>query len=167
MSKSVKFHEVLNTYKSISVSDSERLFFLSRHIFMFPSSYIRAFYLNCFFFSDYSQCGLGVNTKNKDKGIWKALSLQRFSPTIPGSSKENKWQSKHPISQVLQHKSLPSGNNSVEIWGTGELYRFGRSLKVTPSHICLPCRQTESEMERLPGALAIKHHRQEYFRGIF
>lgn len=57
--------------------------------------------------------------------------------------------------------------HSVEIWGTGELYRFGRSLKVTPSHICLPCRQTESEMERLPGGLDIKHHRQQYFRRIF
>lgn len=51
--------------------------------------------------------------------------------------------------------------------GTGEFYRFGRSLKVTPSHICLPRRQTESETQRLPGGPAIEHHKQGYFGGIF
>lgn len=42
---------------------------------------------------------------------------------------------------------VAGGNSGAECRGSGELYWFGHSLKVTQSHIWLPCRQTERETE--------------------
>lgn len=101
-------------------------------------------------------------TSNQGHWIRGEMFLQGFLPTIPGCSKQSKWPSKYPISQVPQPETLAWGNSSTEYWGTEELYWFGRSLKVS-SHVCLPRRPTERETERPPGEPAIKHHKAGLF----
>lgn len=121
---------------------------------------------NCRNFLDSSRSSW-VQTQIKDTGLKESCSCKGFFQQYQGVQSKVSGRANIPYPRFPQPDTLAWGNSSTKYWGTEELYWFGRSLKVTPSHVCLPCRHTERETERPPGGPAIKHHRQDYFGGIF
>lgn len=108
-----------------------------------------------------------TQTQIKDTGLEERYSCKGFFQQYQGVQSKVSGRANIPYPRFPQPETLAWGNSSTKYWGTEELYWFGRSLKVTSSHVCLPCRHTERETERPPGGPAIKHHRRDYFGGIF
>lgn len=107
---------------------------------------------------EHYRCSAWVQTQFKDAG---------FIEWFQGVQSKASGRANIPDPNFPQPKTLAWGNNSTKSWEPRELYWFGRSLKVTLPHICLPCRHTDRETERPPGGPAIEHHRRNSFGGIF
>lgn len=111
-----------------------------------------------------SRC-VGINS-NQGHWIRGEMFLQRFLPTISGSSKQSEWQSKYPISQIPPAWDFSLRQQQHQVLRNWKALLI-LLIKVTPSHIYLPCWHPERQTESLPGRPAIKHHRRDYFGGIF